>query len=268
LAGVLSVVSWGTVSTAINRSVILRAMQHDLPAPPSVEGKLQSVLSAAHLPSLYASVTDPSFADSVRATLGATTVASGPDGVVKVIASSGCAFTVEGTGFVTGPDEVVTDAHLIAGQHDITVNGLGATVALFDPLQDLAVLRVAGLTDAPLLVASSQPTVSARVSVVGFQTASDVKTSAPGAYEGTVTAPSRSIYSGGLFLRRFALVAANVTVGNSGSPVLYRGTVVGVVIAKSSVTAHVAFAEPAVALARDLSKVSATSRASTQSCLN
>ena len=61
----------------------------------------------------------------------------------------------EGTGFAAAPNLVVTNAHVVAGEDATEVERsdgtrLGATVVVFDPNRDLAVLAVPGLDRTPL----------------------------------------------------------------------------------------------------------------------
>ena len=267
-AGALSTTTWGSLSTEINSSVVLRTMQQLLPPPPAFEGKLQSLLSSVHIPNLFAFVgangltnLHPHLPHTVRGV-------SAPAGVVQVEGSQGCTFNTIGTGFYVSATEVVTDAHVIAGQHRITVAGQHAYVAVFDPRQDLAVLVVPGASGAALPVASSLPSTGADISVPGYQSAASVRSIAPGYFEGVVSTPGRSIYSGGIFTRQLEVVAANVTPGNSGSPVLSANGMVGVVLARSSVSNSLAFGTGLTALRHDLAVVRPTSRASTASCVD
>ena len=61
-----------------------------------------------------------------------------------------CSRRIEGSGFVFGPGKVLTNAHVVAGTESVTVeqgsSTLTATVVLYDPDRDLAVLDVPGLT--------------------------------------------------------------------------------------------------------------------------
>ncbi len=71
------------------------------------------------------------------------------------VLGTACGLGVEGSGWVAGPGLVVTNAHVVAGEDDTTVNleggsELDATAVHYDPRNDLAVLEVAGL-DAPAL---------------------------------------------------------------------------------------------------------------------
>src|SRR5690349_8064329 len=75
--------------------------------------------------------------------------------VVKVLGTA-CGLGVEGSGWVARPGLVVTNAHVVAGQDDTTVQlqgtgpKLDAQALVFDPTNDVAVLRVGGLSAQPL----------------------------------------------------------------------------------------------------------------------
>src|SRR3954463_3737966 len=77
------------------------------------------------------------------------------DGVVK-IQGTACGLGVEGSGWIARPGIVVTNAHVVAGQEDTSVQlgGKGdhhdATAIAFDPKNDIAILRVDGLGGRPL----------------------------------------------------------------------------------------------------------------------
>ncbi|MGH9267238.1 MAG: CvpA family protein, partial [Acidimicrobiales bacterium] len=75
-----------------------------------------------------------------------------------------CSRVQEGSGFAAGTDLVVTNAHVVAGEQPgatevLRPDGrrLAATVALFDPARDLAVLRVNGLGQRALVVGDAEP---------------------------------------------------------------------------------------------------------------
>ena len=70
--------------------------------------------------------------------------------VVRVLGTA-CGLNVEGSGWVAAPGVVVTNAHVVAGEDDTTVEAggapplLDATPICFDPSNDVAMLRVPGL---------------------------------------------------------------------------------------------------------------------------
>lgn len=75
--------------------------------------------------------------------------------VVRVVGSA-CGMGIEGSGWVAAPDLVVTNAHVVAGVASPHVDrndgrpALAARVVSFDRVNDVAVLRVAGLHRRPL----------------------------------------------------------------------------------------------------------------------
>src|SRR5947207_8758216 len=82
--------------------------------------------------------------------------------VVRVLGTA-CGLAVEGSGWVARPGLVVTAAHVVAGEHDTTVEALGsgstlpATPVAVDARNDVAVLRVPELGARPLLLADPKP---------------------------------------------------------------------------------------------------------------
>jgi hypothetical protein len=146
-----------------------------------------------------------------------------------------------GTGFVVGPDRVLTNHHVVNGCNRVlvrTADGrtLGATPpARVDVQRDLALLAVPG-NPGPALPFRGEPAVRRGEAVVtyGFPLAG-LLSSGPTLTTGEVSALSGLRDHQGLFQ-----VSAPVQPGNSGGPLLDRhGNVVGVVVAKLN-AAHVA----------------------------
>lgn len=269
MAGLLASTTWGSLANGIQDSSILAALDRVMPPLPSIEGRVQTLFRDADLPAIFAQVVAPTLHQPVNpADLGPTrTSLSEPSDVVKVLASGGCTTTSEGTAFFVTSDEVVTNAHVVAGHTQILVGGAPAVVALYDPDNDLAVLRVPSADAVPLQLSSSEPADDTRIRVVGFPLDA-TRTAAPGYLEGSTTAESRDIYGQSLRVRSFLVLEVNVQPGNSGSPVLVGSEVAGVVESLSLSAASTAYAIPDSVLASDLAKVPATGTASTQSCLS
>ena len=75
--------------------------------------------------------------------------------VIKVLGTApSCSRRIEGSGFVYADQRVMTNAHVVAGTRDVSVEVNGrqrtAEVVVYDPDRDLAVLYVPGLT-APVM---------------------------------------------------------------------------------------------------------------------
>jgi S1-C subfamily serine protease len=259
---------WTTVAAGVQGSRIVKALDSALPPVPSFEAKLQTLLHNANFPSVFASVVAPNLPSSGSVpTLARNTLApGGPSDVVKVIAD-GCTDTHEGTAFFIESHVAVTNAHVVAGATSVSVDGAKATVAYFDPVNDIAVLRVPSLNLSPMKFLGSVPTSGTKASVVGYPL-NGSRTLSPSVISGQITAQSRDIYDQNLFDRTVIVLFANVEPGNSGSPVIVNGHVAGVLFSKSLSEASTAYAIPAKTVEHDLSLTPSTGTATTKSCVN
>jgi S1-C subfamily serine protease len=93
------------------------------------------------------------------------------DSVVRVEGTS-CGYAVSGSGWVAAPGVVVTNVHVVAGQHDTEVHlhdgrTLAATPVTVDAGDDIAVLRVDGL-GLPALRAARRPAGGTAAAIVGY----------------------------------------------------------------------------------------------------
>jgi len=144
-------------------------------------------------------------------------------GVVRVLGTA-CGLGIEGSGWVAAPDTVVTNAHVVAGVDDAVVQlrgtgpKLSATPVHFDPRNDVAVLRIAGLGGRVLPMAGTVPSGTGGA-VLGFPENGpyDVE---PARIGDTRTAISQDAYGRGPVTRRITSLRARVRHGNSGGPVV------------------------------------------------
>ena len=145
--------------------------------------------------------------------------------VVKVLGTA-CGLGVQGSGWVAGPGTVVTNAHVVAGQDDTTVQLEGegdsedAEAIWFDARNDLAILRVPDLADAPALRIKENAEVGTSAAILGFPQNGpyDVR---PGRLGPTTTVISQDAYGRGPVERRITSVRGRVRSGNSeGGPVV------------------------------------------------
>lgn len=267
IAGLVATVAWGSIASAIQGSAVLRTLNAVLPPVPAIEGRVQTILRNADLPNVFATVIAPSV-PSGPIHLGALRApVAQPASVLKVLATGGCPVNHEGTAFVVAPHEVVTNAHVVAGSRSVTVGGLRAIVALFDPRDDLAVLRVPGLSEPALRLRSVHGTPGTPARVVGFPL-NGSRTLAPAQLRGSITGIGRDIYNQDLLTRTYLVVAAQISPGNSGSPVLVGSTVAGVIVSKSLSQSQIAYAIPAGVVAHALARVPARAVAGTRGCVN
>jgi S1-C subfamily serine protease len=155
--------------------------------------------------------------------------------VVKVLGSA-CGLGIEGSGWVAGPHLVVTNAHVVAGESDTTVQvggnppGLDATVIAFDSKNDVAILRVPGLQEPTLPLAASAPAGTA-AAILGYPLDGgfDIE---PGRLGQTEVVSTEDAYGNGPVLRSITPLRGRVRPGNSGGPMVTTdGRVVATVFA-------------------------------------
>ncbi len=267
VAALLVATSWSTAASGIQGSKIVKALDKALPTVPSAEARLQSMLRNADFPSVFASIVAPTVKSSGPAPkLGKNTVSPNTRTQVLKVLAKGCPDTHQGTGFFVTAQLVVTNAHVVAGATSVTVGGAPAKVALFDPVNDLAILRLAAGAS-PLNFVASTPSSGAPAQVIGFPL-DGRRTISPSIISGELTAESRDLYDKQTFARTVLVVYANIQPGNSGSPVLVHGDVAGVVFSKSLSQSETAYAVPASTVKHDLALTPAHGTEPTQSCLN
>ena len=265
VAGLLASTAWGSLAAGIQDSAVLKFLDTALPPVPAVEARVQALFRGVDFPNVFATLISPMPPSAGPVTLGPLeTSLAQPTSVVKILAGGGCSVNHEGTGFFVAPHEVVTNAHVVAGSHVVTAGGSLARVVLFDPLQDLAVLRVPDLNEASIAIDNRVPAPKTPARVVGFPL-NATRTGAPALVRGNVSGQARDIYNRQLFTRTLEVVSVDVQPGNSGSPLLIRGRVAGVIVSKSLSEAQTAYAIPVSVLRADLAHV-ASAPVSTQGC--
>jgi S1-C subfamily serine protease len=206
------------------------------------------------------------------AVLNSAAVVAARASIVKVRGDApSCDRSIEGSGFVIAPDRILTNAHVVAGVRDPVVypptgGSLPATVVLYDPQVDIAVLEVSGLR-APTLRFASAATGGNSAVVAGYP--EDGPFSAVAARirdRQDIRGPN--IYQNATVTRDVYAVRAVVLPGNSGGPLLATdGEVYGVVFAASTDTADTGYALTAPEVAADATAGErATGGVSTQGC--
>ncbi len=145
--------------------------------------------------------------------------------VVRVLGTA-CGLSVQGSGWVAGDGIVVTNAHVVAGQDDTSVQlgGEGAQhdaqVVHYDPRNDLAVLSVPGISGlAPALELDDSEAPGTPAAVVGFPL-NGALTIEPGRLGDTITVRSQDAYGRGPVRREITQLRAEVESGNSGGPMV------------------------------------------------
>jgi S1-C subfamily serine protease len=156
--------------------------------------------------------------------------------VVKVLGTA-CGLGVEGSGWIARDGVVVTNAHVVAGQDDTTVQlrGVGprldASAIFFDSKNDVAVLRVPGLAGEPALPLDASASPGTSAAILGFPENGpfDVQ---PGRLGQTSDILTQDAYGRGPVRRRISSLRGLVRSGNSGGPMVDgRGRVVTTIFA-------------------------------------
>jgi S1-C subfamily serine protease len=153
--------------------------------------------------------------------------------VVRILGTA-CGLGVSGSGWVAAPGLVVTNAHVVAGQDDTTVDSTGgpprpATAVAFDPRNDIAILRVGGLRERALQ--QSELRAGSPAAILGYPENGPL-TAIPARVGRTTAVLSVDAYGRGPVPRRITSFRGQVRPGNSGGPLLdVAGRVVGTVFA-------------------------------------
>jgi S1-C subfamily serine protease len=235
------------LSSAVARSDILHSVDRVLPQVPPVFTDLQNYLNEQGFPQVFSTLTPPSSGSVTTPDDAATRALAAPADLSTVkILGAACGDEQEGSGFVVGHGLVVTNAHVVAGESatQVVVNGASyaATVVLFDPKFDLAILRTGAPLGAALTIDPDQVPRGTQAAILGYPEDGPLTIGAAGV-TAEVTAVGRDIYNQGAVTRGVYALDATVRPGNSGGPVVIAGgEVVGVVFSRSTVYSNVGYA--------------------------
>jgi hypothetical protein len=156
--------------------------------------------------------------------------------VVRVLGTA-CGLGVQGSGWVADGGLVVTNAHVVAGQDDTTVQlggegeQLDAQAVHFDARNDLAVLRVPAMEGVPALTLRVNARPGTSAAIVGFPENGSLDVQ-PGRLGQTSTVTTQDAYGRGPVRRRITSLRGLVRSGNSGGPMVDgRGRVVTTIFA-------------------------------------
>ncbi len=144
--------------------------------------------------------------------------------VVRVLGTA-CGLGVQGSGWVARDGVVVTNAHVVAGQDDTTVELRGegpridAEAIWFDAKNDLAILSAPGLGGAPALQLRRGAEPGTSAAILGFPENGgyDVQ---PGRLGQTSEAVTQDAYGRGPVTRAITSLRGLVRSGNSGGPMV------------------------------------------------
>jgi uncharacterized membrane protein required for colicin V production len=211
--------SAGNLRADIQRSAILSELNQLLPPSGPI---LNALARLDPLPQLAGPTPDvPAPLPQIGRAPG---VRAASRSVVRVLGTA-CGLAIEGSGWVIRPDEVLTNAHVVAGERDTTVEigglppGLPAEAIAFEPTNDLALLRVPGLGGVPSLSLVSEPPSGEAGAILGYPENGpyDVQ---PGRIGRTQTVITDNAYGQGPVSRLLTPLRGLVRPGNSGGPLV------------------------------------------------
>jgi S1-C subfamily serine protease len=231
------------IAAGVKGSEVLKAVDAVMPASArALPRELRELLDNSGFPN----VLDP-FAETPIVAVGppdpalrnAAIVDEVQDSILKVRGRApSCSRQLEGTGFVVGPQLVMTNAHVVAGTSDTSVEvrnsrgritSLDARVVVYDPNVDVAVLRVPDLDADVLPFDREVADVGSDAIVIGYPLDGPY-TAAPAKIRQRIQLNGPNIYDNGEVSRDVYTVRAKVQSGNSGGPMIDpQGEVVGVV---------------------------------------
>jgi S1-C subfamily serine protease len=217
----------------VQRSLVLRELNAALPPSGPI---LHALARFDPLPTVTGPGADvPPPTGAVLRTPG---VRAAAPSVVRVLGTA-CGLGVEGSGWVAAPGLVVTNAHVVAGEHDTVVEvgggapDLPATLTHLDVRDDVATLRVPGL-GAPALALAPAPAAGAAGAILGYPLDGpfDAEPARVGATRAVLT---EDAYGRGPVSRLVTPLRGRVRSGNSGGPVVdARGRVLTTVFAATT----------------------------------
>ncbi len=208
----------GQLQADIQRSVILRRLNEVLPPSGPI---LNALARLDPIPSI--SGPSPDVAAPQPAIARAPGVRSASRSVVRVDGTA-CGLAIEGSGWVAEPDVVVTNAHVVAGETDTTVEvdgqspSLPAEAIAFEPQHDIAVLHVPEL-DLPSLSFAPSAASGTAGAILGYPENGpfDVQ---PARIGQTQTVITQNAYGQGPVSRLLTPLRGLVRPGNSGGPMV------------------------------------------------
>lgn len=202
----------------IQRSAILRELNVLLPPSGPI---LNALARLDPLPSIAGP--SPDVAAPPPRIARAAGVKAASRSVVRVLGTA-CGLAIEGSGWVAAPNTVVTNAHVVAGESDTTVQAHGRSPSLpartvaFDATDDVAVLSVPGLALASLRLAHDPPSGRAGA-IVGYPQNGPLDLRA-GRVGRTQTVLTDDAYGRGPVRRLLTPLRGLVRPGNSGGPLV------------------------------------------------
>lgn len=245
MTSALANVQVGSIGRQVRASTIVSTLNAELPPAPDLLSRLESIVDASGFPRAF--IGNEPFRGPVPNTtpLSDEVIRTAQTSVV-MIEGRGCGGIVEGSGFVTTTDIIMTNAHVVAGITKPRViasdgNTYNATPIYFNPNLDIALLRVNNLHIPVLPLTANLAPNGTSVAIMGHPGGGPLRISSGVVLE-NIKAVGRDIYDRGIVTRDIYEVQARVESGNSGGPMIDgEGHVIGIVFAKSVTNDNVGY---------------------------
>jgi S1-C subfamily serine protease len=236
----------GFTSEQARTSVIAREVSEQFPEPPDTLEALRRIVGEDPFPQVFEALRPaPDVGTSPTGSgLSEELAAQARQSTVK-IQGRACSRIQEGSGFFVSPHLVVTNAHVVAGEDESTVeladgSEVDAAVVAFDPQRDLAVLAVEGEGGPPLQLRPAE--VDDTGGVFGRPGGGPLEIS-PFRVGDQITAIGHDIYDRGRTSRQVLVLASDLAPGDSGAALIDpEGQVIGVAFAIAPDKPGVAYA--------------------------
>jgi S1-C subfamily serine protease len=235
------------LSPAIASSQVIRTINALTPDPvKALLAQLRSVVVQEGLPRIVDAFTGPTPAIPNVDTASPALVTAARS-VMKITGNAyACGQNQSGSGFVVARNRVLTNAHVVAGVsapvvESPTGGALPGKVVYFDPVGDLAVIAVNGLSAPPLGLTANLAPGSQAVSD-GYPLGGPFDSN-PAEVISVDQVRVANIYGRDPAPREVYTLADDVQEGDSGGPLLSTaGRVAGVIFAKAATTPNVGYA--------------------------
>ena len=255
-------VAW--LSDEVRGSAIEHALIGVAPNPPAFLARIQQYLrNNSDLPNPFAGFSGGDLPPQpIPQAVNTPGVSSVAQVVSRVVATGdqakGCDGAEAGSAWPIGNDQMVTNAHVVAGSGHVEVDPPGrppltAQVVLYDPDVDIAILDVPGLNMTSLSINPDVPAAGSTAAVIGYP-GGGAEVTAPAAVRGSENAQGNNIYYDNYVTRNIVVVSAKVIPGDSGGPLVdLNGAVIGLTFASSTEESDVGYALSVPQISEDLS---------------
>jgi S1-C subfamily serine protease len=262
----LAAAPYPAISSAVRDSQVVQSVDEVVPRQVrSLYSSLRDSVRSYDFPEVFGPLVPTRVRDVVApdpALLRSPAVRASQPSVLKITGLAGsCARRVEGSGFVYAPDRIMTNAHVVAGVAEPQVEVGGeqrqATVVLYDPQRDVAVLRVPDLGVRAMRFADAPVDTNDDAIILGYPEDGPFFAGAARIRDRTeIRGPD--IYDDRTVTRQVYAIYGDVRSGNSGGPLINAdGEVLGVIFAAAVDQSQTGF----VLTAEEVRTAAATGRA-------